>query len=303
MNPSNHPNPKPNPSPNPRPKRWLAAIFLAAGFAVGAAVVFVWTARREQTPTVSGERSAVSGKKTASTAHRKPQTAKAIAPTAKTPRVAFVLDDWGYNLQAFPLLKEINRPMTLAVLPHLPHSRFIAEEGFIEGNEIILHVPMEPKKITGSEKATLFTSMSDEDIRRTLAAALAATPRITGVNNHQGSKATEDKRFMTVVLKTLRDKGYFFLDSMTTQDSVGKEVARELSLPFLKRDVFLDNERNHEAIQARVDELRTLAKRQGFAIGIGHDERITLEVIRDNIDAFEREGIEIVKLSELLKET
>src|SRR5262245_6535947 len=104
--------PKPNPDPNsPRPKQWLAFAFLAAGFVAGAAVVFLVT-RREAAEVPPPPKAAV--QKAASKSKRPKEIPPAPIPrpaASAAPRVAFVLDDWGYNLQAFPLLKEIDQPM------------------------------------------------------------------------------------------------------------------------------------------------------------------------------------------------
>ena len=196
-----------------------------------------------------------------------------------SPRVAFVLDDWGYNLKAVSLLREIDRPLTIAVLPHLHYSEKIAIEAHAQGHEIILHIPMEPKGNHLLEKMTIRTVMSKEDVRRILLSSLSSIPHVIGVSNHQGSKASEDRRTMTALFKTLRDEGYFYLDSLTTDASKASEIAKEMSLPFLKRDIFLDNQKTKSAIQSRLDELKHLALQKGTAIGIGHNEFLTLDLL------------------------
>lgn len=228
-----------------------------------------------------------------------PRAARFTGP----PKVAFVLDDWGYNLQALPLLKEIDRPLTLAILPNLPYSERIAEEAFAEGKEILLHLPMEPQRQLPAGKGRIDTAMSKAEIRQVLLLALGSVPYIRGVSNHQGSKATEDKRVMAAVMSSLKGTGYFYLDSMTTAGSVAEEAARRYAVPFCRRDVFLDNLMTEEAIQERIDELKSLAKQNGSAIGIGHDKTLTLEVIRRNLPLLEREGILVVGLSELLEDS
>src|SRR5688500_2948050 len=136
MTTSSSKNPNRNPDPNPRPKKWLAALFLAAGFAIGAATVFVLS-RPKAPEEPAAPRAAVAKPAVKAKRAREIPPAPVPRPASAAPRVAFVLDDWGYNLQAFPLLKEIDQPMTLAVLPHLKHSKYVAENGFAEGNEII----------------------------------------------------------------------------------------------------------------------------------------------------------------------
>jgi uncharacterized protein len=217
-------------------------------------------------------------------------------------KVAIVLDDWGYNLDAFEAAWVMDQPLTLAVLPSLPYSYHIALEGQVRGHEVILHMPMEPKASMQLEESTIMVGMSEKQIQENLKRSLSSLPLVRGVSNHMGSRASEDEAVMQTVLRILKVKKYYYLDSFTTPQSVAGRVGEQLNVPVLRRDVFLDNVLEEEAIQQRLDELRKIAKRKGRAIGIGHDKPLTLEMIRKNLPLFERDGIEMVKLSDLLTE-
>ena len=221
-------------------------------------------------------------------------------PLPAPARVAIVLDDWGYNLDAFHILDTIDEPVTLAILPYLPYSKTIARQAAKKGHEVILHVPMEPLGEAPLEKGTLLTAMRDDEIQDRLVSALESLPNEKGVSNHMGSKFSQDGRAMGSVLRTLGSRGLFYLDSRTTHDSVSSSLAEEIPVRVLSRDIFLDNEPGEAEIQARIDDLRRLAKEKGFAIAIGHDEPLTVEMIRRNLRDFEEDGIQLVRLSELL---
>jgi uncharacterized protein len=215
------------------------------------------------------------------------------------PQIAIVLDDWGYNLSAFEILKQIDAPLTLAVLPGLRFSRQIAEEAVRSGHEVILHMPMEPKSETGMEPNTLRVGMTAQDIEHRLERALSSIPQVRGVSNHMGSKASENRDLLQNLFKILKEKDLFYLDSVTTGQSLAGIVANSQSLPILRRDVFLDHDPNREAIAKRIRQLIEIAKERGFAIGIGHDEVSTLEVLREFIPVFKQEGVMLVGVSEL----
>lgn len=291
---------QPKSPPKPRAKKIsfrVGVLLVAIGFGSGAVAVYALKQGQSVSALVTRrmmERGA------ASTARPVPITPPSSSEARRT-RIAIVLDDWGYNLDAFEMLKEVRVPLTLAVLPDLPYSARIAESAHREGHQIILHMPMEPKGVMPPEKSTIRTGMTDTEIRDRLAKALGSMPQAVGVSNHQGSKATADTRVMKTVLAALGEKHLFFLDSLTTGDSVAAGEARLLGMKVLKRDVFLDNERTDAAVQARLDELVRVAKTQGYAIGIGHDEPVTLEAIRRNLDRFAAEGIEVVPLSQLVQ--
>ncbi|MDD4894800.1 MAG: divergent polysaccharide deacetylase family protein, partial [Candidatus Omnitrophica bacterium] len=63
----------------------------------------------------------------------------------------------------------------------------------------------------------------------------------------------------------------------------------------------LDNKEDKEYIKQQVYELKIKAKAQGFAIGIGHDRRATLEVLREVMPELAKEGYKFIFISELVK--
>jgi uncharacterized protein len=215
--------------------------------------------------------------------------------------IAIVLDDWGYNVSSLPLIEQINYPLTLSVLPNLPYSQKVATELHHRGFEIILHLPMEPFQKTGLEKNTILTSMDGQTIQDILDENLSMFPYIRGVNNHMGSRATEDNRTMQIIMSELKKKGLYFLDSFVTSRSVAESEAVRSGIPFVKRDIFLDNQPDEAYIKQQIYKLVSRARQHGFAVGIGHDRKTTLEVLRQVMPEVVKEGYRFVFLSELVK--
>jgi hypothetical protein len=242
----------------------------------------------------------------------KPEPAKpAVVRPAEPPpppakpaagKIAIILDDWGNNYYALKYLYEIDRPITLAVIPDLPHSRRIAEEAHARRFGIMLHMPMEPESASQPlEPQTIRTSTSDWLIRKYLQEALADIPHVEGVNNHMGSKATSDLRVMREVLGYLKQRGLFFVDSNTSSKTVAPRVARELGIRFAKRQVFLDNELNTLAIKRQLIEAKERALKYGEVVVIGHDKKTTLEAIRDMVPEIEKDGVRFVLAKDLVR--
>ncbi len=223
--------------------------------------------------------------------------------------VAFVIDDWGYNRRNIDLLLQIERPLTLSILPGLRYSSYVAEAAGKGGElyDIILHLPLESKSNIAAERNTIRTNMEEARILSLLEDNIKTVPGLIGVSGHQGSEATEDKRVMRVILSELKKRDLFFLDSATTADSVCPGVAHDIKLRFAQRDVFLDltdqtDLENFESyIKGQIQELASIAMKQGTAIGIGHNRRATLRVIKDIIPELEEQGIKIVPLKELVR--
>jgi polysaccharide deacetylase 2 family uncharacterized protein YibQ len=210
-------------------------------------------------------------------------------------RIVLVIDDVGHNRKWLMLLQNIDRPMTLAVLPYLPYSKQMAR---LQGEhfEVILHLPMENLSGLDPGPGAILTGMTDEEIRQKVNEAVESVPGIVGANNHMGSKATADERVMGIVLEELRQKGLIFLDSLTGA-SAGPRVAREKQILIRSRDVFLDDESDLEYIQNQLVKVKKIAARRGEAIGIGHFKENTLLAIRGIVSEFEDEGFQFVFLS------
>jgi len=215
-------------------------------------------------------------------------------------KIAIVLDDWGYNLDNISAIADIKYPLTLAILPNLPYSERIAEEAKRSNKEIILHLPMEPHEKFRLEKNTILTSMDNKSIARIIDGDLDSVKYAKGVNNHMGSRATGDKRIMSVVFDELKSKNLYFLDSYVSSKTVASQLAKDKNVRFGKRDVFLDNRPEHEYIKGQLYKLALKAKKYGKAIGIGHNRKTTLETLRYLMPKLEKDGYEFVRVSEIV---
>ncbi|TRZ48503.1 divergent polysaccharide deacetylase family protein [bacterium] len=226
----------------------------------------------------------------------------AVIPAVKG-KIAIVLDDWGYNLNNLAALSQIKYPLTLSVLPNLGYSKNAAIQLYQRGFQVILHLPMEPepREKVRLEKNTVLTKMDEAAIKSTIAQDLVNVPYARGISNHMGSKATQDIKTMTVIFKEVKKKHLYFLDSFVSGDSVCLDLAHKMHLPFARRDVFLDNHDDPQYIRGQIYKLKTRAKIYGQAVGIGHDRKVTLEVLKEVMPKLAKEGYKFVFVSELAK--
>lgn len=216
-------------------------------------------------------------------------------------RVAIVIDDVGYNLQLLREFLDLDAPLTFAVLPFLPSSSQSARLALAKGKSVILHMPMQAQKGSQNDPTFITVDLSPDEINRRIEEALRTVPGAKGVNNHMGSAATQKREIMDAVMSTLAKHDLFFLDSLTTPYSVAEESAQRMGIPFLKRDIFLDNEANAEYVVEKVRQLADLALRQGKAIGIGHLRETTLEGLKIALPYLREKKIEVVPLETLLE--
>ena len=217
------------------------------------------------------------------------------------PLVAIVIDDLGYQKELAMDFIEVSAPLTLSFLPQAPFAGELVRQADQKGKETLLHLPMEPKEfphVNPGPKA-LLTSMSNEEIRNILESDLEAFPQVAGVNNHMGSRFTEDRDKMTLVLTTIKKKKLFFLDSRTTSSSAILPLASQVGVKAIQRDIFLDNIVEVDAIRGQLELLIRLAQERGIAVACGHPYPQTLQAIKEKMPELQ-EKVHLVPVSKLL---
>lgn len=210
---------------------------------------------------------------------------------------AIIVDDLGYSLEAVQSLCALKKPITVSILPFVPLTLKTAELAREGGLEIMLHLPLEslnrpPKKTPLG--GTISKGMNRDEIKRDVEACLQQIPWCKGVNNHTGSKITEDLEIMRIILEVVKDKGLYFIDSRTTKNSVAFDLALKLGVPSAMRKVFIDAVESEEGIQAKLVELFQMAREKGRAVGICHARPETLRALQKYIGLAEGYGVELV---------
>jgi polysaccharide deacetylase 2 family uncharacterized protein YibQ len=216
--------------------------------------------------------------------------------------VAIVIDDVGYDGKLARKFLEIEGELSFSVLPRSTFSKSISRRIREAGRDLLLHLPMEPKGYpeVNPGVGALLTEMTEAELVQTLRKNLDSLPHAKGVNNHMGSKFCEYEKKLLPVMKELKSRGLFFLDSRTTSGTRAYAVAQELNVPAAERNVFLDNIQNSHAIRGQLNRLVQLARLKGMAIGIAHPHEATLSVFRVEIPDLPGKGVELVPISQLL---
>jgi polysaccharide deacetylase 2 family uncharacterized protein YibQ len=230
------------------------------------------------------------------------QSAKPQPPDEKKlPRVAIIIDDLGYDRKLAKKLADLNAVLTFSILPYGPYKDSIADMLNDRGLEIMLHLPMEPMEYPAVNPGpgTLLTSMTPDQLISQLKENLNAVPYIKGVNNHMGSKMTAESGQMYQIFSVLKERNLFFIDSRTTPRTLCKPSARLFQILFAQRDVFLDHLQDADFIRRQVKELVRIARRNGYAVGIGHPHLITYTILREMLPELQTQ-VQLVPASEIV---
>lgn len=226
----------------------------------------------------------------------------AAKPTALRdwPKIAIVIDDLGNNRTRFRHVAALPSGLTLSFLTYALAIDELAEEARAAGHEVMLHVPMEPQGRSPAVPGLLTSELPVAELDRRIQGALSRLPLAAGINNHMGSRFTEDREKMRRVLAAVRVKGLYFLDSKTSPKSAGLSVARELGVPSIARDVFLDHEIDARAIRRQLKQLERVARERGYAVAIGHPHAATIEALREWLPTLPGKQLTITPLSDII---
>ncbi len=230
--------------------------------------------------------------------------AQALQSAPRLPRVAIVIDDFGYSAGGVPgEVIDLPMPLTVSILPELRFSQAVYTAARKRHRCVLLHLPMEATERYPEDIQPVTVQMSDAEIRSVVGEYIESLPRVDGVNNHQGSLATADTRVMRAVCAALKPYHVFFLDSLTSPKSVAYNVAVSEGMHAASNSLFLDDAtEKSEVVEERIRELIRLAQKRGSAIGIGHPHPWTLEALRATADEFDRAGVELVTVCDLIED-
>ncbi len=218
------------------------------------------------------------------------------------PRIAIIIDDLGYQLDAGRQAIDLPGPVVCAILPGTPRATQLAEDAHDNGKEVLLHLPLQAIEQHGpSEPGGITLDMSRARVSAVFAAAIDSVPFAAGVNSHRGSLLTRHPGHMRWLMEDIRARdGLFFVDSYTTHESVALRIAAETGVAALKRDVFLDTDPAPEAIELELERLKAMARQRGHAVAIAHPYSTTLEILERELPRLRAAGFEIVPVSELI---
>ncbi len=217
------------------------------------------------------------------------------------PVIAIVIDDMGISPARTADIASLQAPLTVSFLTYGKNLERQIENSRRAGQEIMIHVPMEAQSTKDAAPDVLTTRMTPDEIQDNLRLMLGKFHNVKGVNNHMGSRLTEDKTRMLAVMEVLKQAGLFFLDSKTSAASKAEEAAAESGLAYAHRHVFIDNTNDKAYILGQLAKAETVAQRNGYAIAIGHPKTQTFAALQEWLPQLEEKRLELVPLSKIIE--
>jgi polysaccharide deacetylase 2 family uncharacterized protein YibQ len=218
-------------------------------------------------------------------------------------RVAVIVDDLGARRDVFEALRNLDRPLTVAVLPALPLSSAIAAEAARAGMEVLVDLPMEPYRFPEVDPGpgALTMVMSTEELAQLDRRHLAAIPSAAGAMNHMGSRMTENRERMRAALEPLRARRLFFVDALTSNHSVAYDEAKRVGLRAGRRHLLVDHAAGEGGDRRAWDAVGRLAAERGEVIALAHGHPLTARLLKQYIPRWEAGGARLVPVSHLTR--
>jgi polysaccharide deacetylase 2 family uncharacterized protein YibQ len=228
-----------------------------------------------------------------------------VPPSPPENRVAIIIDDMGTSLEALQEVCDLGQPVTISILPLSPFAEETARIAHENGLEVMLHLPGESlnhQEGNNSTAGLIRSGMNEEDVRSLVEESLSRVPYVEGVNNHMGSKITQEEPVMRPILDLLKSRDLYFIDSRTTAESIAFDLARKMGLRTAYRNIFLDSSVGLDFSKKKIIDLFRLSQKKGKAIGIGHPFPETLQALRENIHLLKKYKVRPVFASEIIQE-
>jgi polysaccharide deacetylase 2 family uncharacterized protein YibQ len=219
--------------------------------------------------------------------------------------LALVIDDLQGSSND-PLAKgflDFQAPLTFSILPG-PRSKTLAQEAREAGKEYLVHLPMEPKNYPEQNPGpqAIYVDLKEGEIRNRVRAALKAVPDARGVENHMGSRATEDPVVMGAVLDELKKRELYFVDAQTSAFSVTPEVAAKQGAQCIRSAGYFDDKQDVPIIQRKLLSLARTAQGKHRVLAIGHFRKSTLMALQVVLPRLREMGVELVPASRVIEE-
>ncbi len=219
--------------------------------------------------------------------------------------LAIIIDDFGNQSAGTKEMLQVEIPYTAAVMPSMPYTRSDIEKAKAAGKEIIIHLPMEPHhgKSSWLPPNSITCNLSNEQVINNFLKAIEEEPEAVGLNNHMGSKVTEDKRIMQEILNIAQIKDLIYVDSKTSPKSVAKKLSHDLAVDYLEREVFLDSTQNTQLIEKQLRKAGDIALKKGYCVAIGHvgaaGGKVTAATLKKLAPELEQKGVKFITVSQL----
>jgi len=234
---------------------------------------------------------------------KKPQAVKkqkniSLAPLGGKPKLVIIIDDVSSSRQ-LKRIKALDIKVTPSIFP--PSELSMKSHRLAKGlKHYMIHLPMESgSKQFNKQYKTLKTTFTKAQMEARAKELRKLFPTARYINNHTGSVYTDDYKAMHTLYTALRKEGFVFVDSRTIASTKVPKIADQFGDAYVGRNIFIDNEHTVPYIHAQLRKAVKMAKKNGYAIAIGHPHKMTMKALASAGNIFKE--VELLYIDELYK--
>ena len=228
--------------------------------------------------------------------------ARPFAANDIRPRIALVIRGLGVGSSNTALaLTQLSPEINFAFVPFASDLQGDVDKARGAGHEIMLELPMEPFDFPDSDPgphALLAAASSEENVKR-LDWSLSRATGYVGVMNLLGGRFMGEERAIEPILEAVSKRGLLFFDNGASSSSVAITAARHVKAPIATGTMTLDSVQTQAAIDAKLADLETAARQDGFAIGVASAYPVTIARIGEWATNAGARGFHLVPVSAL----
>ncbi len=214
-------------------------------------------------------------------------------------RIAIVLGGIGIDADSTDRAIELPGAVTLAMAPYGGDLQATLTDARAAGHEMLLQIPLEPFNYPKTDPGphTLTVDASPEENLDRLHWLMSRTTNYVGVVNYMGGRFTGESEALAPVIADVGKRGLLYLDDGSSARSRAAELAG--GTPVVRADMVLDADLSPAAIDARLEQLRAIARERGYAIATGTAFPATIDRVAEFARTAADRGVTIVPLSAL----
>jgi polysaccharide deacetylase 2 family uncharacterized protein YibQ len=212
----------------------------------------------------------------------------------KAPKVAIVLTGLGlsYN-DTRAALDKLPGGVTFSFDPYTDSLQQWIAVARAHGHEVLIDLPLEPINYPQSDPGpqTLLLGATAADNQARLDWVLTRGSGYVGVASAYGGTFSGAVNAMLPVLQILHRRGLVYVDNHIAGQALPTRLARDIGVPLVTNDRYLDAEGTRGALDVRLGEIERQARSAGHAVGFAAPHPTTIDRLAEWLKQLEAKKI------------
>jgi hypothetical protein len=219
------------------------------------------------------------------------------------PKIALIVSELGLMPKITDrAITELPGAVTLAFSPYGTDIKAWMKKARALNHELLMQLPMEPLFYPNSDPGpwAILASKPWEENSKQLALVADTGESYVGFLAYMGGKFLSIDGAMRPLLEDVKKRGLIFIDNGSTPGSIAGKIAAEIKSPFAAAAINIDSDPAKSIIIAKLQELETQAKSNGYAIGLARNYPVSVDAIKQWSADLDARGLALVPISAML---